>query len=242
MHWTDDAIVLAARKHGETAAIATLLTRAHGRHLGLVRGGVGKRARGVLIPGNRVRATWRARLAEHLGVFTVEPTQASTASILDQPARLAGLSAACAVAATALPEREPHRHLYEGLAALLAGLGGDGWPAAFVRFEVTLLADLGYGLDLSRCAASGASEGLAYVSPKTGRAVSAGAGAPYRQKLLPLPAFLLDPDRAASQEEVADGLRLTGFFLDRHLYAPHGRRLPPARVRFEDRVRADTSS
>lgn len=233
MHWTDDAIVLATRKHGETAAIATLLTRAHGRHLGLVRGGVGKRARGVLIPGNRVRATWRGRLSEHLGALTCELTEAAAAAVLDDPAGLAGLSAACAVAATALPEREPHRRLYEGLGALLAGLGGGDWPAAFVRFEVTLLAELGFGLDLSRCAASGASEGLVYVSPKTGRAVSAGAGAPYRRKLLPLPAFLLDSGRAASRKEVADGLRLTGFFLDRHLYAPHGRRLPPARVRLE---------
>jgi DNA repair protein RecO (recombination protein O) len=234
MYWTDDGIVLAARKHGETSVILTLLTRGHGRHLGLVRGGVGRRARGLLLPGNRVRATWRARLAEHLGAFTCEPTAAVAAAVLGDRPRLAALSAACAVAATALPEREPHGRLYDGLGALLAALGGDGWAAEFVRFEVALLADLGFGLDLSRCAATGTTEGLAWVSPKTGRAVSAAAGEPYRRKLLPLPPFLLDPARAAGPGEVAEGLRLTAHFLERHVYAPHDRKLPPARVRIED--------
>ncbi|MFQ5765775.1 MAG: DNA repair protein RecO, partial [Rhodospirillales bacterium] len=169
MDWTDDGIVLSARKHGETSAIVTLLTRAHGRHLGLVRGGAGKRARGMLQPGNRVQARWRARLPEHLGTFTCELTEAFAAASLRDRLKLAGLSAACAMADAALPEREPHAAVFEGLLALLSVLQDEDWPSAYVKWEMGLLGELGFGLDLSACAATGTNDQLAYVSPKSGR-------------------------------------------------------------------------
>ena len=238
MEWSDDGIVLSARRHGESAAIANLLTRGHGRHAGLVRGGAGKRARGVLQPGNRVAARWRARLAEHLGTYSCELTRAHAAGVLDDPRRLAGLSAACALADAVLPEREPHGAVFEGLTELLASLPGDAWPFTYVRWELDLLKHLGFGLDLGRCAATGRDDQLAYVSPITGRAVSLAAGEPYRNALLPLPPFLAaergSGDRRAG--EVADGLRLTGYFLERHVLGVGGRRLPAARQRLAERL------
>ncbi len=235
MEWTDDAIVLSARPHGETSAIATLLTRHHGRHTGLVRGG-GKRGRGVLQPGNRVEARWRARLAEHLGTLTCELTRAFAADLLDHPPRLAALSAACAVTEATLPEREPQPSVFEALAALLAALGGEQWPSVYVKWELGLLADLGYGLDLSRCAATGVNDQLAYVSPKSGRAVSLSAAAPYKNMLLPLPPFLLVEGGQGDAGEVLDGLRLVGYFLQRHVFAEHGAQMPAARRRFTERL------
>lgn len=232
-NWIDDAILLSARRHGESSVIVALLTRAHGRHAGLVRGGAGKAARGVLQPGNRVHATWTARLEEHLGHLTCDLLTAHAAAVLDDPGRLAALSAACAVTEAAVPEREPVPGLFAAWEALLAGLGGDDWAGAYVRWELALLADLGYGLDLSRCAATGVSSDLVYVSPKSGCAVSAAAGAPYRDKLLPLPAFLLN-GAPALPAEAAAGLRLTGYFLRRH--ALDGAGLPAARERLEERL------
>jgi DNA repair protein RecO (recombination protein O) len=184
MQWRDDGIVLAVRKHGETGAVVSLLTRAHGRHAGLVRGGAGRRQRGVLQAGNEVHAEWRARLAEHLGSYTVELTRARAAELLALPAPLAGLSAACAVLEATLPEREPHAPLYDALAVLLDALAAsEAWPAVYVRFELGLLQELGFGLDLQACAMTGATEGLAYVSPRSGRAVTAEAAAPWKEKL-----------------------------------------------------------
>lgn len=246
MDWTDEGIVLSARRHGEAAAIANLLTRAHGRHAGLVRGGWGKRGRALLQPGNAVHARWRARLSEHLGTFALEPARASAARLFNDPSRLAALASACALADAALPEREPHPAIHDALADLLAALEGDapGWPESYVRWEVRLLADLGFGLDLARCAATGTESNLAFVSPRTGRAVSEAAAGPWREKLLPLPAFLAGPDargaevaranpraRIAEIESVAQGLALTAHFLERHVFAPHGRTLPAARRR-----------
>src|SRR3546814_314852 len=192
MDWRDEGIVLSMRRHGEAAAIVTLLTREHGRHAGLVRGGASRRRRGELQVGNLVTATWRARLEEHLGSLSVELAESWTARLLDRPGRLAALSAATALVDAGLPEREPHPVLFESLKELLLALDRDGWAAAYVRWEVALLAELGFGLDLSCCAATGRNDELAYVSPKTGRAVSLSAGEPYRDKLLPLPAFLTD--------------------------------------------------
>lgn len=237
--WTDDGIVLAARKHGETSAIVTLLTRGHGRHLGLVRGGAGRRARGVLQPGNRVHARWRARLGEHLGAFTCELTHAVAASLLKDRLRLAGLSAACAIAEATLPEREPHPKVYDDLAGLLAALPDADWPSAYVRWELALLADLGFGLDLSACAATGRNDQLAYVSPKSGRAVSLAAGEPYRQKLLELPAFVLSPGAVGGPEDIARGLKLTGYFLERNVFRHLDKGLPPARQRLAQRLRPE---
>lgn len=243
MEWSDEGIVLAARRHGESAAIVTLLTHRHGRHAGLVQGGAGKRARGLYEPGNRLLATWRARLAEHLGHFTCELVEANAAQLLETPLRLAALSAATAVAESALPEREPHPGAYAGLLGLIAALTSPGhsdldWAMAYVRWELALLAELGFGLDLTECAATGANDRLVYVSPKSGRAVSAAAGEPYRDRLLPLPAFLTGP-APASFDDVLAGLKLTGHFLARDVFGhgPHPRQgEPAARARLVERL------
>jgi DNA repair protein RecO (recombination protein O) len=230
MDWRDEGIVLAVRRHGEAAAIVSLLTAEHGRHAGLVRGGASRRLRGVLQPGNTVSASWRARLEEHLGAYTVEPF-ASAAALYDRPGPLAALTAATALVEAALPERAPHPELFRALTGLLDALGRPDWAESYVRWELFLLADLGFGLDLGSCAATGANDGLAYVSPKSGRAVSLSAGEPWRDKLLPLPRFLSPEGGAADARQVIDGLRLTGWFLQRHVFEPHGRRTPDARER-----------
>ena len=239
MDWTDDAIILNVRKHGESAAIVSLLTAEHGRHSGLVRGGGGRRARGVLQPGNGVRAQWRARLEEHLGTLSCELTDAVAARVLGDPLRLAALDSACTVADAALPEREAHPRTHAGLGVLMAALAADDpvWPTVYVKWEIGLLGALGFGLDLESCAATGGNDQLAYVSPKSGRAVSLTAGEPYRDRLLPLPAFLVSGNGAETLEEILDGLRLSGYFLDRHVFS-HGRAVsPPARERLIERLR-----
>ena len=240
MEWSDEGIVLSARKHGESAAIVTLLTREHGRHAGLVRGGAGRRARGLYQPGNRLHATWRGRLAEHLGSFTCELTQAVAAPLLEDPLRLACLSAVCAVAETSLPERETHVPVFEGLGVVLAALSesdDEVWQSVYVRWEMGLLQELGFGLDLTRCAATGAQDGLTHVSPKTGRAVSAAAAEPYRDKLLVLPSFMLPGGAPTTPRDVVDGLKTTGYFLERHVFSQRREaRAPDARSRFIDRL------
>jgi DNA repair protein RecO (recombination protein O) len=240
IEWSDDGIVLSARRHGESAAIVSLLTRAHGRHAGIVLGGAGRRARGVYEPGNRVAAVWRARLSEHLGHYACELAESRAAALLDDALRLAALTSATAILDTALPEREPHERLYDSLDDLVAQLCDPpmSWPALYVRFELDLLTELGFGLDLSRCAATGRTDDLAYVSPKTGRAVSTTAGEPYRDRLLSLPPFLTrSVGNGVSSADILNGLRLTGFFLEQHVFAHQpapaaGRSpLPPARER-----------
>ncbi len=240
MEWNDQAIVLSARKHGETSVIVTLLTLEHGVHAGLVRGGAGKRARGVLQPGNRVEAEWRARLAEHLGTFKCELLHSFAAGLLDHPLKLAGLSSACAVALSALPERYPYPGIFEGMLILLEAMEeGDSWGPQYVKWELALLGEVGFGLDLGECAATGLNDELAYVSPKSGRAVSLSAGEPYRDSLLVLPSFLLGGNGSVASSEVADGLKLTGYFLERHVFAQHGRPGPPARQRLAARFSKD---
>ncbi len=242
MDWTDDGIVLAARRHGEASALVQLFTREHGRHAGLVRGGAGVRARGVYQPGNLVAARWRARLEEHLGGYTCELLRSHAAAYLDDPLRLAALASACAVTEAALPERHPYPALYDGFGALIDALADEpAWAAVYVRWELGLLDELGYGLDLSACAATGATDDLVYVSPKSGRAVSRAAGEPYRDRLLALPGFLIGRGGAEPADIVA-GFRLTGGFLDRHVFAPHERRLPPARERFVERFARTTTT
>jgi len=231
MEWTDDGIVLSSRPHGETGLVVNLLTRAHGRHAGFVPGGVSRRARPVWQPGNVVEVVWRARLAEQLGNYTGELREPNAAKAMDAAQELAGLSAACAVVDEALPEREPHPAIYEGFHAFLMALGHEGWPAIYVRLELGLLQELGFGLDLKKCAATGAGEDLAYVSPKTGRAVSRRAAEPYRDRLLKLPGFLSTGGLPVDGEELRQGFDLTGYFLERHVFWPHNKPLPPARAR-----------
>jgi DNA repair protein RecO (recombination protein O) len=251
MEWTDQGILLSARRHGESAAIASLLTPGYGRHAGLVPGGGGRRMRATLQPGNLLQATWRARLAEHLGYMTCELVEGWSADLLDDDLRLAGLTAALALVDAALPEREPHRRIYDDIQTLRGGDGIEIWGAMYARFEATVLADLGYGLDLASCAATGATSGLTHVSPKTGRAVSSAAATPYKGRLLPLPAFLLpaaDPAAPVARADLLAGLKLTGFFLEQnvfsHLPAPargngeteQRRGLPPAREWLLDKL------
>jgi DNA repair protein RecO (recombination protein O) len=236
MEWRDVGFVLAARRHGEGGLIVELLTAEHGRHAGLVRGGQSPRRRALFQPGNLVAAHWRGRLPEHLGMFECELVRAYAAPLIDDPDRLGALAAAAALAATALPEREPHGDVYVSFAALMAALdAGEDWAQHYVGWERDLLAALGFGLDLGRCAATGATTDLVYVSPRTGRAVSRNGGAPYHGKLLPLPGFLWS-DSPADAGAIAAGLALTGYFLEHHLLAPQGHALPEARRRFCDRM------
>ncbi len=240
MEWTGDGIVLSARRHGETSLLVTALTAARGRCAGLVRGGA-RRASGTYEPGNLVGLKWRARLDEHLGNYAGELAHSTAAAILDDPARLSALASACALADSALPEREPHAKVHAAMMALLAALESESalaWQAAYVRFELDLLTDLGFGLDLSACAATGETGDLAYVSPKTGRAVSRLAGEPYREKLFALPPFLAGAAAPKDESEIAAGLALTGYFLERHVFAAHGKPVPAARARFVDRFPA----
>lgn len=237
MEWSDQGIVISARRHGEGSLIVQLLTETHGRHAGLVRGGTGKRGRGVYLPGNTVSATWRARLADHLGNYSCELAESRAAALLDDPVKLAALSSLCAVAEAALPEREAHPAVYRGFRIVLDALDSGDWHAAYVRWELGVLAELGYGLDLSACAATGRNDALAYVSPKSGRAVSLSAGEPYRERLLPLPGFLIGGETATAAE-VRAGLKLTGYFLETRLFAPEGRTVPAARHRLVDRLNA----
>jgi DNA repair protein RecO (recombination protein O) len=234
MKWEDEAVILSVRPHGETSAIVQLLTRSQGRHAGLVRGAQGSRLRGVYQAGNLVTATWSGRLPEHLGTLECELLRSYAAAAMDDADRLAALSAATAVCEGAMPERQPHPACFEGLLALLDSLDGDHWAEVYVRWELALLAELGFGLDLSSCAAGGDNDQLAYVSPRSGRAVSLSGGAPFKEKLLGLPAFLIGRGEGGRQA-VAEGLALTGFFLEQHLFHPHDKPLPAARQRLEQR-------
>jgi DNA repair protein RecO (recombination protein O) len=232
MDWSDEAIVLSTRPHGESGLIASLLTRAHGRHAGFIPGGVSRRARPIWQIGNVVEVEWRARLAEQLGNYSGELREPYAARALDNATELAGLAAACALIDAALPEREPHPAIFDGFRAFLGALGHAGWPAIYIRLELGLLQELGFGLDLARCAVSGVTEDLAYVSPKTGRAVSRAAAGPYKEKLIDLPAFLSTGGLPSDDDQLRKGLDLTGYFLERHVFWPHNKPLPAARSRF----------
>ena len=233
MDWHDEGIIIGTRRHGETSLIVELMTLAHGRHLGLVRGGRSRAQRPVLQAGNSVVATWRARLDEHLGNYALEPSTFRAARLMEAPTGLYGLQALAALVRL-LPERDPHPALYGALVTLVDLLGDPMLAAGLlVRFELHVLDELGFGLDLERCVATGANDDLAYVSPKSGRAVSRSAGDPYRDRMLPLPAFLrAAPGGATDAEDIAAGFRLTGFFLHRHVYEPRGLTPPEARERF----------
>lgn len=238
MEFEDDAFVLSARVHGETGAIVELLTSLHGRWAAHVAGGASRRIKPMLQPGAKVLVRYRARTSDQLGSVSLEALSEGPAALFDDPAALAGLSAAAAVAAGALPEREPHPGAFLAFEALAEALRlVEVWPAVFVRFEAGLLEELGFGLDLSRCAATGSTDDLIYVSPKTGRAVSRAAGEPYKTKLLPLPRFMLSAQAGLDEGDVGAGLELTGHFLEQFVFGPVNRPLPPARLWLIDRLR-----
>lgn len=231
MEWTDDGIVLGSRRHGEANAIVEAMTHGHGRHLGLVRGGSSSRLRPVLQPGNTVRVVWRARLGEHLGHYTVEPLRLTGASQLAVSHAVYGVTHLAALCRL-LPERDPHPEVFGLLAEALNHLDNAlGAARQMVRFELRMLAELGFGLDLAACAATGTTGDLGYVSPKSGRAVSREAAEPWRDRLLRLPAFLVD-DREPSLDDLSDGFALTGFFLGRHVLEPRGITFADARAGF----------
>jgi len=234
MEWTDQAIVLGARRQGEGSLTLSVLSRLHGRHKGLVRGGARSRQRGLYEPGNVVTATWHARLAEHLGLFQLEPGINYASLVLEDPLRLACLEAATALTEAALPERSPYPALFDGLGDLLIQLGRDeGYAVAHLRWELSMLSELGYGLDLAACAVTGETADLAFVSPRTGRAVSRAAGGAYESRLLVLPRLLGGlGSGGGDMRDLLDGLTLTGAFLDR--LTDH--RVPQARTLYVDRV------
>jgi DNA repair protein RecO (recombination protein O) len=234
MDWSDEGIFLSAKPLGETSAVAELLTLEHGRHLGLVRGGRSRRIRPVLQPGNLLRVTWRARLSEHLGGFNVELMEAHAARVLDDAAALSAIGSLAGLVKL-LPERDPHPELYATTLHVLRSFGEpEIWPALLVHWEFQLLQEIGFGLDLSECAATGSGDDLIYVSPRSGKAVSREAGAPYGDKLLTLPGFLLDERAGFGHAEIAAGFALTGYFLERDVLEPHGMKLPQARGRLLD--------
>ena len=242
MDWSDDAIVLSARKYGETSLIANLLTRAHGRHSGLIRGGASRRNRGLFEPGNLVRVQWRARLSDHLGTYQCELTKAVAADLLESRLKLSGLSSICAISDVALPEREVHRPLYDSFLILINTFSDDSlWPTVYVKWELGLLQELGFGLDFSSCAATGQRVNLAFVSPRSGRAVSIDSAGPYKHVLLKLPKFLTQSGKKGTMEDIHPALKLTGYFLNKHAFGIYPGQEPAARTRFLERLRNTAS-
>src|ERR1043166_7860525 len=237
MNWDDDGIVLGVRRHGEANAIAEVMTRAHGRHLGLVRGGAGSRMRPLLQPGNTVRVTWRARLDEHLGHYTVEAVRLRAAELMIAAHAAYGgthLSALCRL----LPERDPHEEVHDTLDAILDHIADRAVAAVLIaRFELQMLTEFGFGLDLDQCAATGATADLVYVSPKSGRAVSRAAGEPWQDRMLRLPAFLRDEvEGEPAANDLSDAFALAGFLLERHVLEARGLPMHEARACFIDAV------
>ncbi|MDX2238161.1 MAG: DNA repair protein RecO [Hyphomonadaceae bacterium] len=236
MDWTDDAIVLGARPFGEGKLVADLFSREHGRYGGVVHGG--RRAAPALQAGNLVRAGWKARLSEQLGFFSpLELIEPYAGKALADPTALAGLSTAIALVRTCAPERQAYPGLFDALHVVIQTLPeAELWPALYARFEIGLLAEIGYGLDLSACALTGETDDLAWVSPRTGRAASAAAGAPFADKLLRLPPFLRDAQAEIAEGDVADALALAGYFLERRVFDQRGEGLPDARRRLIERL------
>lgn len=230
MEWRDEAVIIGIKRHGETSVILEAMTRGHGRHLGLVRGGRSRRQAPVMQPGNSVDLVWRARLDEHLGLYAVEPTQLRAARFIDTAAALYALNTVTAHLRL-LPERDPHAQLYDALLVILDHVADPATVGALLaRFELALLSELGFGLDLDACAATGSTQELVWVSPRSGRAVSRDAGAPYADRLLALPGFLHEGGEAApTAADIAAALRLTGYFLARHVVEPRGLSMPEAR-------------
>lgn len=232
MQWEDRGFILKHRRHGEHDAILTILTEGHGKHLGLVKAGFSRRRRALIEPGQEVTLRWQARLSDQLGRFDLEPMRNLCAINIDDQGQLSAFLSAAALLEQALPEREPHADLFCNLETLLEGLASTSWPLSYVRWEAALLSGLGYGFDLTKCAATGKTGNLAYVSPRSGRAVSIEGAGPYRQRLLPLPSFLCDTRTSANLEDIQAGLALTGHFFINHVF--HHRAVPMERQRLID--------
>ncbi|MFN7223401.1 MAG: DNA repair protein RecO [Paracoccaceae bacterium] len=216
MEWREDGVLLSMRPHGEGSAIIEVFTGGHGRHFGVVRGGASRKLAPILQPGAQLALAWRARLEDQIGVFLAEPVR-SRASVLADPLALSGLTAACALLHLALPERDPHPHLYHRTMALMDAMAtGVDWVGEYLRWEMLLLDEIGFGLDLSRCALTGARDDLAFVSPRTGRAVSRDAAGEWAPKLLPLPQALMGQG-PVNRPDAAQALAITGHFLTRGL-------------------------
>lgn len=232
IEWRDEGAVLAVRPHGETSVIAEVFTETHGRHVGVVRGGVGRRLSPVLQPGGQIEVVWKARLEDHLGTFTVEPLRSRAAIAMADRLALAGLGSVVALLAHVLPEREAHPQLYSRSVALMDLLGEtDIWPLAYLRWELALLEDMGFALDLTRCAVTGVTHDLVHISPRSGRAVSRGAAGAWADRLLPLPPVLLGQGDAGPGD-IAAALAVTGHFIEGRLIRGLGDRpMPPARAR-----------
>ncbi len=241
--WKDQGIVLSARLHGENGAVVSMLTESRGRHCGYVRGAHSARLRALLQPGSLVNAEWQSRVSDSLGNFRLEQVRDYGAEAAMDALKLSALMSACSLCDAALPEREAHPGMFHGLKALLDIFAQDVWGAAYIFWEIALLRELGFRLDLNACAGGGNAASLAYVSPRTGRAVSREAGEPYKDKLLPLPVFLapgtgrMKQDEAGEDdEELLKGLRMTGYFLENWVFVHAVQGMPEARRRFQDRL------
>jgi len=233
--WQDQGIVLSARPHGENGAVVSLLTEGHGRHAGYVRGAHSSKMRGMLEPGNLVGVNWQTRVDGNLGTYALEQDRNLAGALMDDPLKLGALLAACSLCDAALPEREGHPGLFHGFLALMESMDSELWGATYVMWEIALLRELGFGLNLTRCAGGGSSDTLMWVSPKSGHAVSAEAGAPYKEKLLPLPAFLRPQRGEVTPEEILKGIALTGYFIEHWVFAQHRSGPPEERLRFQER-------
>ena len=235
MNWSDEGLVLSTRRYGENSLIVNLLTIKHGRHSGLVRAGSSTRNRGLYQPGNHLCVEWKGRLAEHLGTFTGELVKSNAAVFFNDRLPLMALCSATAILDVALPEREPVPELFAELNQLIKSLEKTGWAILYLRWEMSLLGQLGFGLDLTECAATGSKQDLIYVSPKSGRSVSATAGEKFRKKLLDLPTFLLsDDEHEVDGTCLSKGFTLTGYFLARHVMNDANQKLPAARIRLAE--------
>ncbi|MGZ9096746.1 MAG: DNA repair protein RecO [Micavibrio sp.] len=235
-NWRDHGIVLSVRPHGEGGAVVSLLTENHGRHAGYVRGISSSKLRGVTEPGNLVSVAWSSRMSDQLGAFVIEPERAITGPLMGDPLRLAALISACSLSDAALPEREGHAGLFHGLLALLDALEGEAWGPSYIIWEIAFMRELGFGLELHKCAGGGDIATLAYISPKSGRAVSQAQAEPYKDKLLPLPDFLKPGGSSIEPDEILLGLQMTGHFLEHWVFAQSTKGVPEPRLRFQARL------
>ncbi len=237
--WTEQAIVLSAKRHGENGAVVSLLTEGHGRHAGFVHGAMSSKKRALVESGSHVKAEWSSRTGDGLGTFKLEADRGMPHDVLNDSLKLGALLSACSLCDAALPEREGHAGLYHGLCAFIDSLDTDHWNAAYVMWEISLLRELGFRLELNKCAAGGDANTLIYVSPKSGRSVSEASAEPYKDKLLPLPHFLRPPamrgEESGEMSDILTGLEMTRYFLEHWVFIHSSKGLPEPRVRFQNR-------